>query len=207
MESQLTSTVPRTERGRRTRERVLASATGLMRERGVAGVTLDAVEAASGVGRGQLYHYFAGRDDLVRSVVDHIVDLVLGGSAEQLADLDSLPGIERWFTRAETLCGTTSGVGGCPIGSLVGQLAERDEASRVALADAFGRWEAPLLAGLGRMRDRGELRAEVRLDALADLVMAALQGGLLLAQVRRDPAQLRHALDGARLALRAAMTG
>jgi hypothetical protein len=34
--------------------------------------------------------------------------------------------------------------------------------------------------------------------------MASLQGGLLLTQVRRDPAQLRIALDAARVVLRAA---
>ena len=50
----------------------------------------------------------------------------------------------------------------------------------------------------------GVLRADVDPDELADFTMAALQGGLLLAQVWRDPARLRHALDGARRALRAA---
>ncbi|MEV0222305.1 hypothetical protein [Streptomyces sp. NPDC050704] len=41
---------------------------------------------------------------------------------------------------------------------------------------------------------------------LADLTMAAIQGGLLLAQIRRTPDQLRLALRGARAALEDALT-
>jgi TetR/AcrR family transcriptional regulator, transcriptional repressor for nem operon len=92
-------------------------------------------------------------------------------------------------------------VGGCPIGSLVGQLAERDEQTRTALASGFERWEQPLITGLTRMQDRGELRADASIHDLADITMAAIQGGLLLTQVRRDPQQLRRALDGARAVL------
>jgi hypothetical protein len=54
------------------------------------------------------------------------------------------------------------------------------------------------------MRERGELRADADVDALADLTMAAIQGGLLLTQVRRDPQQLRRALDGSRALIAAA---
>lgn len=197
------TTVPATARGRLVRDRILNATASLIRERGVAGVTLDDVEQAAGVGRSQLYHYFGGREELIRAVVDRTVDSVLGGSADYLADLDSVDGVARWFAYVETLCAQRDGAGGCPIGSLVGQLAERDDALRAALVDAFGRWEAPLVVGLTRMQERGELGEEVDVEALADFVMAALQGGLLLAQVRRDAGQLQRALDGALSVLRA----
>ena len=43
------------------------------------------------------------------------------------------------------------------------------------------------------MHDRGELRSDP--DELALALLAALQGGLLLTQLRRDPEPLRAALD------------
>lgn len=192
---------PTTVRGQLTRERVLRAAMQLIRERGVAAVSLDDVQTAAGVGRSQLYHYFDSRDDLIHAVIDTTVDAVLGGGADGPFIVDSLADIERWFAWAESICVSTGGVGGCPIGSLVSQLAEQDESARAALADAFARWEAPLLAGLARMRDRGEVEQSTAVAELADFVMATLQGGLLLAQVRRDPDQLRRALTGARRAL------
>ena len=88
--------------------------------------------------------------------------------------------------------------GGCPIGSLAGQLAERDPKARAAIAAGFDRWEAHIRAGLSRMKARGKLRKDADLAALATATMASIQGGLLLTQVHRDPQQLRVALNAAR---------
>jgi AcrR family transcriptional regulator len=196
--------IPTTAKGRATRARILTAAAELVAERGTAATSLEDVEARAGVGRSQLYHYFDGRDDLLRAVVDTTTEAVLTPQADLFRDLDTLDGIDRWFAALVALQDERGAVGGCPIGSLVGQLAERDEATRLALASGFDRWEEPLKVGLARMRDRGELRADADVDGLADLTMAALQGGLLLTQVRRDPGQLRRALDGARAVIAAA---
>ena len=196
--------LPTTEKGRATRRRILDAAARLVAERGVAAVSLEDVEREAGVGRSQLYHYFDGRDDLLRAVIDVTTDAVLGAQDGLLDDLDSFAAIDRWFDGLVALQEERGAVGGCPVGSLVGQLAERDEQTRAALASGFDRWEQPLVAGLTRMHARGELRPDASVQTLADITMAAIQGGLLLTQVRRDPQQLRRALDGARATLAAA---
>jgi TetR/AcrR family transcriptional regulator, transcriptional repressor for nem operon len=198
--------MPTTEKGRATRRRILQAASGLVAERGVAAVSLEDVERAAGVGRSQLYHYFDGRDDLLRAVIDTTTDAVLGAQDGLLDDLGSFAAIDRWFDALVALQEQRGAVGGCPIGSLVGQLAERDAETRGALASGFERWEQPLIAGLTAMQARGELRADASVAALADITMASIQGGLLLTQVRRDPGQLRRALDGARAVLASAAT-
>jgi TetR/AcrR family transcriptional regulator, transcriptional repressor for nem operon len=195
---------PTTEKGRTTRGRILQATARLIGERGVDRVSLDDVEREAGVGRSQLYHYFDGRDDLLRAVVDTRTDALLGAQDGLLDDLDSLEAIDRWFDALVALQEERNARGGCPIGSLVGQLAERDEETRAALASGFERWEEPLIAGLRRMQARGKLRRDASAESLADMTMAAIQGGLLLTQVRRDPRQLRRALDGARAVLASA---
>jgi TetR/AcrR family transcriptional repressor of nem operon len=45
------------------------------------------------------------------------------------------------------------------------------------------------------MRDRGELHDETDVDQLAMGILAALQGGLLLTQAKRDAGPLEAALD------------
>jgi AcrR family transcriptional regulator len=196
--------LPTTEKGRATRRRILQAASRLIAERGVAAVSLEDVEREAGVGRSQLYHYFDGRDDLLRAVIDTTTDAVLGSQDGLLDDLHSLAAIDRWFDGLVMAQEQGGARGGCPIGSLVGQLAERDEQTRAALASGFERWEQPLVAGLNRMQERSELRPDTSVETLADITMAAIQGGLLLTQVRRDPEQLRRALDGARAVLAAA---
>lgn len=85
--------------------------------------------------------------------------------------------------------------GGCPIGSLAAELAEIDPAVRAELVASFARWENAIRAGLQAMRDRGERRPEADPARLATATLAALQGGLLLTQVRRETAPLEAALD------------
>jgi len=195
---------PSTPKGRATRERIVSAAAELVAERGVAAVSLDDVGARAPASRSQLYHYFDDKDALVRAVVDATSDAVLGAQDDLLEQLDSWSGIERWFGALVAFQRESQARGGCPIGSLAGQLAERDPQARAAIAIGLGRWEAHLREGLTRMRDRGKLDPGSDPTALATATMASVQGGLLLTQVRRDPEQLRIALDAAWTVLRGA---
>ncbi len=197
---------PATAKGRATRARILQAAAELLAKKGAAGMSLDDVRARTGASRSQLYHYFDDRDDLVHAVIDVTTDAVLGRQGELLDHLDSWAGIDRWFDFMVQHQIEQQARGGCPIGSLAGQLAERDPAARAAIAAGLERWEAHLRDGLIRMKTRGKLCNDADPSALAAATMASIQGGLLLTQVRRDPNQLRTALNAARNNLRRAAT-
>jgi TetR/AcrR family transcriptional repressor of nem operon len=190
-----------TDKGRATRNRVLDAATALVFEQGVAGTTLDDVRAAANVSKGQLYHYFADKADLVHAVIDRTIEQVLGAQPA-LADLSSWAAIAAWFDDLVQLQVDRRAIGGCPIGGLAGELAETDEHVRTELAAGFDRWEAPLREGLEQMQANGKLRRRADPARLATATLAAIQGGLVLTQTRRDPQQLRIALDAAYAYLR-----
>ena len=179
---------------------MLDAATELVFQHGVAGTTLDDVRAAAKVSKGQLYHYFADKEDLVHAVIDRTVQQVLDAQPA-LADLSSWTAIAGWFDDLVQLQIARKAIGGCPIGGLAGQLAETDEIARRELAAGFDRWEEPLRQGLA-MRAQGKLRRSADPARLATATLAAIQGGLVLNQTRRDPQQLRIALDSAYAYLR-----
>lgn len=201
------TTEPTTARGRATRERIVRAATGLVAERGVAGMSLDDVCAEAPASKSQLYHYFAGRDELQQAVAEATCETVMTVQADVLADFDTLDGAERYLDALVGLQEQRHARGGCPIGSLAGQLAEHHEGSRLALADGFDRWETGLRVGLQAMADRGDFRSGTDVATLATQVLVAIQGGLLLTQVRRDPGQMRIAANLAMGLLRAAAVG
>ena len=192
---------PPTKKGRATRDRIVDSATMLIFERGVAGTSLDDVRAAADVSKGQLYHYFADKDDLVHAVIYRTVQGVLDAQP-RMDDLSSWTAIRAWLDDLVRVQEERGAIGGCPIGGLAGQVAERDEVARKELAAGFARWEAPLRAGLDQMRAAGKLRRSADPGRLATATLAAIQGGLVLTQTRRDPGQLRIALDAAYAYLR-----
>jgi TetR/AcrR family transcriptional regulator, transcriptional repressor for nem operon len=200
------ATEPRTWRGRATRERIVQAATELVAERGVAGTSLDDVRERAHASKSQLYLYFRDRDDLLRAVAEASCDAVMETQAAALAGFDSLAGAERYLDALVAVQVEREARGGCAIGSLAGQLAEHDEGARGALVDGFARWEDGLRTGLETMAARGELRPDADPSTLATKTLAAVQGGLVLTQVRRDPGQLRMAADAALELIRAAAT-
>jgi TetR/AcrR family transcriptional regulator, transcriptional repressor for nem operon len=128
-------------------------------------------------------------------VIEHQADEIIGGQRPLLDQLDSLAAFRQWRDMLVSLQRQRQCEGGCPLGSLSSELAETDPSARTALAAGFDRWEAPIRDGLRRMRDRGELRDDTDVDRLALGTLAALQGGLLLTQAKRDVAPLEAALD------------
>jgi AcrR family transcriptional regulator len=184
-----------TAKGRATRARIVAAASELVFAHGVARTGIDDVRQAAGVSASQLYHYFNDKDDLVRAVIAHQTDGVLDAQRPLLDNLDSFAALEQWRDMLVGFQEQRHCAGGCPIGSIAAELADDDPGAREDLAAGFERWEAPIRAGLARMREHGDLRADTDTDALALALLAALQGGLLLTQTRRSTEPLRTGLD------------
>lgn len=180
-----------TPKGRATRERIVATAAQLMHDHGVAGTSLGDVQKAAGVGVSQVYHYFGDKDSLIGAVVAHRIQALLA----TLGGLDTMEGLRAWRDLLVETLGQRNCAGGCPIGSLAGELAESSPECRGDLAGGFDQWEAVIREGLQAMYDRGELRRKANPDRMATALLAAVEGGMLLAQVRRDPTPLATALD------------
>ncbi|HEU5391320.1 MAG TPA: TetR/AcrR family transcriptional regulator [Streptosporangiaceae bacterium] len=185
---------PITRRGRASRERIVERAAELFAERGIAGTSVDEVLAAAGAGKGQFYHYFRGRDELAAAAVGFRCAQVVAGLTEALGAVSSLAGLEQVL--AGFVAGfEQEGMPGCPIGTLATEVAGRNEEARVQAAAGFVSWERLLADALERMRQRGELRADAEPARLATGLLASIEGGMVLSQVRRDMASLRVAVD------------
>ena len=184
-----------TPKGRATRDRIVAAAADLMFEQGVAGTSLQDVQQAARVSGSQMYHYFGDKASLVRAVIAWQGETLLGRQRPWLTRIDSMAGIRAWRDFGVSAMRRRQCRGGCPIGSLASELSDLDPAARSDLAAAFQRWISAIRDGLQAMQDRGELRADADVPRLACALMAAAEGGLLLAKAQRDVAPLEAALD------------
>jgi TetR/AcrR family transcriptional repressor of nem operon len=185
---------PKTGRGRASRERIVERAAELFAKRGIAATSVDEVLAAAGAGKGQFYHYFRSRDELAAAAVGFRCAQVMAGLTQALGSVSSLAELERAL--AGFVAGfEESGMPGCPIGTLAAEVAGRNEEARRQAAAGFDAWERLLADALERMRQRGELRAGAESAVLATGLLAAIEGGMVLSQARRDMASLRVAVD------------
>jgi len=161
----------------------------------VAGTSLDAIMTASATSRSQLYHYFVDKDALISEVIKTQLGRVIAEQEPRLREVSSWDGLQRWCDHLVATTRATQGVGGCPLGSLVSELADRSDSARHELVRSFAEWQSYLSNGFAVMRDNGELVPEADVDELALTMMSALQGGLLMAQTTRSARPLELALN------------
>lgn len=186
---------PATRRGRATVDGILDAACDLFTRRGVHATTLDDIGSAAGVGRGQIYHFFAGKADILAQVttrqVRHVIDEVepVLRSMATAQDMDALCGaLVAYHSRPDAALR-------CPMGVLIHQLTEGDHVARAALQAGFRQWERLLADGFAQVAARGELAADADAERAARGFLAAYQGGLLLAELHGDVDFLRTALE------------
>src|SRR6266498_1192663 len=186
---------PKTRRGRASRERMVEVAAASVADHGIHQMRLDDVLTAAGASKSQLYHYFTDRDGLVEAAVAHrcteFLDQLIPAFA-RVATLDDLDATLAGFARnyAQSLAG-------CPIGTLASDVMAGPEPTRQRVVSAFSAWESLLAEALIRAKGNGELRASADPADLATVLLAGLEGGMLLGQVRQDPAPLKTALAAA----------
>lgn len=161
------------------RDRMIDGTVTLLAQRGVDGTSFSTVLELTGAPRGSLYHHFpGGKEELVAAAVDAsaaralgVLDRVAGRPAVDVtaAVLD--------FWRA-ILRGSRLRAG-CAVAAVT--VAADSDAMRAHAADAFRTWRARLAEVLvaGGVPDDES-------DAVAAVVLAACEGGVLLARAEQS---------------------
>lgn len=196
MDTEAAAPIRLTAKGLATRDRIVGIAADLIHEHGVQATTNDDVRKAAGISGSQLSHYFHDKESLVRAVVARRAEQVLViGRAEPTGPMDSIAALRHWasfFIERENISLT-----GCRFGSLASGVLKSDLDLKDVVSEGFERWETDFRGGFAAMRDRGELRPDADPSKLAYVILAAYQGGMLLAQAAQSVAPLEAALNGA----------
>ncbi|MCP3785117.1 TetR/AcrR family transcriptional regulator [Micromonospora sp. A3M-1-15] len=198
MKSTTAAPAPRqlTEKGQATRARILEHAAALIYAEGVHATNNDKLRRAAGVSGSQINHYFPTKESLVLAVIEWQAERVLGfHHSEQFDGFGSLEGFRKWA--AFYIGYERSYHEGCSLGSLASEIIKTDLDVHDELADAFAQWREIFRDALLRLQRQGRLSSEADPERLASLLLAAFQGGMLLAQVARDISPLRDALEAA----------
>ncbi len=142
-----------------------------------------------------MYRHFPDKGALVHAVIALRGQQVIERETQRLGRLNSYNGLIRWRNALIQASALHNGAYGCALGSIANKLADQDEEARAILADLFKTWEELIEAGLRRMQDRGTLKPDANAKDLAVGLMAAVQGGYLLASTAHDVRPMEIAID------------
>ena len=164
----------------KTRDRIVETADGLFYRQGFGHTSFSDIAEAVGISRGNFYHHFKTKDD----ILDAVIGLRLANTREMLAqwEAEGATPEERIRSFIHMMVANRAEImrHGCPVGTLCTELAKLDhvthnEATRLFVL--FRSWLAGQFRQLGRDRDA---------DALAMHLLARSQGVATLANAFRD---------------------
>ncbi len=190
----ITTATPKTP-GRSARDAIVEVATRLMQLRGYHGTSLDDVLSESGVGKGSFYHYFKSKEDLGYAILDGVI----AGFLEQTLDpCFSDPAAKRvaqircFLDRIVQAQREGNCVGGCPLGNLASELSDVHEGFRARLAGVFTAWRERLTSALRDAQAHGEIGPDCQAEAVAQFLVASLEGAILMTKVTKDIAVMEQ---------------
>lgn len=185
-----------TPRGVATRQRIVEGAAELIRDRGVAGVALDDIRAATATSKSQLFHYFpAGKADLLLAVARHEADQVIADQQPQLGDLTSWQNWQAWRHRVIQMYDSQRQH--CPLSALLAQLGNANPAVQTVVVDLNKTWLGYLVAGVQSLKDTGEIDPKTDAERAGVAILAAVTGGATLLQATDEISYLETALTEA----------
>jgi TetR/AcrR family transcriptional repressor of lmrAB and yxaGH operons len=179
-----------TEKGQRTRRRMLKAAAELFRRQGYDGTGLSEVLAESGAPRGSLYFHFpGGKHQLAAEAVDSTGARIGRGIEALLSSSEDVgEAVGRVVDSMASDLEESGYVRGCPIAAVSLDSAASSDQVREACRRSFDLWLSLLEA---RLREGGWSAGDAREEAI--VILATVEGALALARASRDPEPLRTA--------------
>ncbi len=177
------------EKGERTRRRILETARVLFHARGYTNTSMDDIVRKSRVTKGNLYYYFASKEVLGHAVVDETIAEQFDGPLSVAGD--PVRQIVAMFRRSERALADERCKGGCLFGNLALEVSDLHDGLRRKLEEAFSLWEGRIAAVLESGVRDGVFTADLDSKTTARFLVATLEGGILLAKVKRNVAALK----------------
>src|SRR5262249_33568007 len=134
----------------------------------------------------QAHHFPGGKEQLAAEAIAR------SGSAYErmlrvaLSDLPPADAVAAWAAMAAQQLEESGWCDGCPVATVALEQSAASDALAGACGSAFESWRRALADGLTA---RGV--AEAKAESLATLILAAVEGGLVIARAGRDPQALR----------------
>lgn len=187
------------------RTKLLDAARALLWERGYEAMSPRSVMDRAGAGQGSLYHHFDGKGGLAAAALELI-------AADMQARMDALldpakPPLERL---AAYLSAPREGTKGCRLGRLANETAitgpDADERLRAPLAAYFSHVERAVRHALDEAQTAGDLPAGLDCAAIAQAIVATVQGGYVLSRIHKDDGRSAQTAAGILALLRAVHT-
>ncbi|HEY1985816.1 MAG TPA: TetR/AcrR family transcriptional regulator [Terracidiphilus sp.] len=189
-------------KGESTRQRIIEQAAPVFNQRGFAGCTMHDLMEATGLEKGGIYRHFSGKEELAAEAFRYAVARVNKLRSEKTdrthGALQQLRSIVTRFVDVRSDI-----AGGCIIFNTAIEEDDGNPVLRALALEAVRDWKARLVKIVQQGIRNGEIRSGTVPRAIANVVIATLEGALAISRLEGT----RTALEDAKVALHTLLDG
>lgn len=179
-------------KGELTRQRIVELAAPLFNKRGFEGCSMQDILDATGLKKGGIYRHFSSKEDLAAEAFRYSLSQAFN---LRLPDLDSqLSAVDRLRTLIRLFVEVPSPVpGGCPILNTAIEADDGNLVLRDLAREGLKGWRTKISQIVRAGMTRREIREDLEPRAVANTIIATLEGALMISRLEGSKAALKDA--------------
>ncbi|AKG20037.1 TetR/AcrR family transcriptional regulator [Calothrix sp. 336/3] len=182
-------------KGQETKLKILQQAAELFNQQGYAGASMSDIMKVTGLQKGGIYNHFQSKEDLAIQAFDYAIAQyvqryqgVIQGKRHAIARLQAIIDIFASFGENPPI------TGGCPILNTAIESDDAHPALRERTQVAMNGWRHLICRIIQKGIARGEIHPEVNPDETTTVMIATLEGGLMMSKLYGDMIHLQRAI-------------
>jgi len=178
-------------KGERTRQKIVADAAAVFNTRGYDGTSLAELMAATGLTKGGIYRHFGSKEELAAEAFDFTWAAAIERRVPEIDEKKDGIGwlralIANFVTRRPAVAG------GCPLLNTAIDADDGNPVLRARVTRALDHWMSRIESTVKHAIRRKQIRPDVNPKMVATLVVATLEGALMVSRLEKSDDALRR---------------
>ena len=187
-----------TSRSEKTRQFIIETAAPIFNKKGYAGTSMSDLTAATGLTKGSIYGNFKDKNDVAVHAFQHNIDLIFDFFTKEIKAApsisDKLMAYPRGFRKIYPMI---LSYGGCPILNTGVEADDTHAILRKMAVDVLAKWKKSIVTLIAKGQTEGIFRPNVDAQETAEILIALMEGGSVLAKISGEASYMSNAIDTA----------
>lgn len=180
-------------RGDATRQRIIEQSAPIFNQHGYAGTSISRLMVATGLEKGGIYRHFESKQELAAAAFDYAWECVSTPRQQGLVECPSYLAKLLLFVRNFIEESPGNLPGGCPLLNTAVDSDDGDPLLRKKARTALAGWRSQLAQLFRLGQAAGEFEAETDADSVAVVIIATLEGSIMMGRLEKSREPLRIA--------------